>query len=330
MANKRKPRKGSMQFWPRKRARRQYPRVRYWADVKDAKLLGFAGYKAGMAHIMATDNGKFSKTKGQEICIPVTIVECPPLKVASIKLYKHTSYGIKLAGEIISKVDKELGRKIAIPKKIDDSETQKKIEKINPDEYHNLTLLVYTQPRLSGIGKKTPEIFEVGIGGNMKSKLDYAKKVLGKEINISEVFQEGQQVDIHAVTKGKGFQGPVKRFRVSIRSHKAEKTKRGPGSLGGWRGQGHTMYRVAHAGQMGYHTRLDYNKQIIKIETDANKINSINPNGGFSQYGLIKNHYMLIKGSLPGPSKRLVRLCRATRENRYMPKEAPSIQQIVM
>src|SRR3989344_6475145 len=152
MANKRKPRKGSMQYWPRKRARRQYPRVRYWAAVQDAKPLGFAGYKAGMSHIMAIDNRKFSKTKGQEISIPVTILECPPIKVASMRLYKNTSYGIKASTEIMAKVEKDLERKIAIPKKIDDAEIQKRIESIKPEEYHDLTLIVYTQPRLSGIG----------------------------------------------------------------------------------------------------------------------------------------------------------------------------------
>lgn len=323
MPKRSQPRKGSMQFWPRKRARRHYPRVRSWVNMPDAKLLGFAGYKAGMTHIMATDNRKFSQTKGQDISMPVTIVECPPLKVASIKFYKKTPYGMKLVNEIMGKVDKELERKIPLPKKTKENE----FGKINPDEYADITLLVYTQPKLTGLGKKKPDIFEIGIGGNVKSKLDYAKNMLGREITMADVFQEGQQVDVHAVSKGKGFQGPIKRFGVTIRSHKAEKTKRGPASLGSWCGQGHMMYRVAHAGQMGFHTRLDYNKQIIKMENDAKKIN---PEGGIVRFGMVNNPYMLIKGSIPGPKKRLVRLCRATRENKKIPKEAPAIQQVMI
>ncbi|PIN86505.1 50S ribosomal protein L3 [Candidatus Woesearchaeota archaeon CG10_big_fil_rev_8_21_14_0_10_44_13] len=323
MPKRSQPRKGSMQFWPRKRARRHYARVRSWASAPDAKPLGFAGYKAGMAHIIATDNRKFSQTKGQDISMPVTIVECPPLKVSSIKFYKKTPYGLKVTNEIMGKVDKELERKLPLPKKTNESE----LAKINPDEYADITLLVYTQPKLTGLGKKKPDVFEIGLGGNIKTKFDYAKNMLGKEITVGGVFQEGQQVDIHAVSKGKGFQGPVKRFGVTIRSHKAEKTKRGPASLGSWCGQGHMMYRVAHAGQMGYHTRLDYNKQIIKIEKDPSKVN---PAGGFNRYGIVNNPCILIKGSVTGAKKRIVRLCKATRENKRMAKEAPAIQQIIL
>ena len=40
-----KPRSGSMQFWPRKRAKKAYAKIRSWAKVDGIKLLGFAGYK---------------------------------------------------------------------------------------------------------------------------------------------------------------------------------------------------------------------------------------------------------------------------------------------
>lgn len=311
-----------MQFWPRKRSRRPYPRVRAWANEKEPKPLGFAGYKAGMGHIIFTDNRKNSQTKGQDISMPVTIVECPPLKVASVRFYKKTPYGRKVAKDIMCKVDKELGKKITVPKKTKEAE----IGNLNPEEYDDITLLVYTQPKLTGIGKKKPEIFEIGIGGDLKTKFDYAKSILGKEINVADVFKEGQQLDIHAVTKGKGFQGPVKRFGIAIRQHKSEKTKRGPGTLGGWKAQGHFMYRVAHAGQMGYQTRVDYNKHLIKIESDVSKIN---PKSGFVRYGNVKNTCLLIKGSLPGAKKRLVRLCSPIRENKNIQKEAPAVQQIM-
>ena len=47
-----------MQFWPRVRAKREYPRVKSFAEEKEPKLLGFAGYKVGMAHLLAEDNRK--------------------------------------------------------------------------------------------------------------------------------------------------------------------------------------------------------------------------------------------------------------------------------
>jgi large subunit ribosomal protein L3 len=112
------PRRGSMGVWPRKRAKRHFASVNAWADSKDAKLLGFAGYKVGMTHITVTDNQPNSTTKGREIIMPVTIIECPPLKTASIVLYKKDAYGLKQVNSIMaSKLDKELGKKIILPKK---------------------------------------------------------------------------------------------------------------------------------------------------------------------------------------------------------------------
>ena len=317
MPKARNPRHGSMQFWPRKRSKRSSARVRSWADIKDVKALGFAGYKAGMTHLIAIDNRPTSMTKGEEISIPVTVIECPPIKVYSIKFYKKFNSGLRLISEIVSeKNNKELARKIPLPKK-----TKAKIEDIK--DYDDIRLTVYTQPKLTGIGKKRPEVFELGIGGSKEEKLNFAKEKLGKEISIGDVFSEGEYVDVHAITKGKGFQGPVKRFGIAIRNHKSEKTVRGPGSLGGWISQAHVMYRVAHAGQMGMHQRTHYNNLILKIGTDPKEIN---PKGGFVRFGNVKSSYILIKGSIPGPAKRIIKLAKSIRGKKSV--QIPTIQSI--
>ena len=311
MPNIRKPRKGSLQFWPRRRAKREYARVRSWAKLKEAKPLGFAGYKVGMTHVMVNDSRKTSLTKGEDISFPVTIIECPPIKTASIRFYKKYTNGLKVVSEVFAdKVDKELGRKIIIPKKIN-----KKPEDVKDFDF--VRILAYTQPKLIGI-KKKPEIFEIGLGGGKEEQLKYAKEILGKEININDVFAEGQQLDIHAVTTGKGFQGAVKRFGIGLKSHKSEKSRRTPGSLGPWKGQGHVMWRVAHAGRMGFHLRTEYNKQLMKIGA---KPEDVNQKGGFLRYGVIKNPYILVKGSVIGPTKRIVRFNHAIRQNKKIPPE---------
>lgn len=56
MSTIRKPRAGSLQFWPRKRAKRPYTRVRRWNSTNQVQLLGFAGYKVGMTHAVFKDN----------------------------------------------------------------------------------------------------------------------------------------------------------------------------------------------------------------------------------------------------------------------------------
>ncbi len=319
MGKAKNPRHGSMQFWPRKRAKRSFARVRTWISSKEAKPLEFAGYKVGMTHVAVTDNRPKALTKGEEIIYPVTIIECPPAKVSSVKFYKKTIKGLKLVSEVLSdKLDKELERRISFPKKVNS-----KIEDVK--EFDDIKVTINTSPKLTTIGKKKPELFEINIGGSKDEKLKWAKENLGKEINVTDVFKEGQLMDIHAITKGKGFQGPVKRFGVSLKHHKTEKGVRSVGSLGGWSAQGHTMYRVAHAGQMGYHQRVEYNKWLLKI---GSKPEEINPASGFIRYGIIKNPYILVKGSIFGPAKRLIRFTHAIRGNHKVPKEAPAINYI--
>jgi large subunit ribosomal protein L3 len=194
-------------------------------------------------------------------------------------------------------------------------------------DFDDVVLVVYTQPKLSGVGKKKPEMFEIAIGGKKEEKMAFAKGILGKEINIEDVFKEGNQVDIHAITKGKGLCGPVKRFGIGRKGHKSEKNRRNPGSLGPWRGQVNVMWKIAHAGQTGYFQRTEWNKWLIKI---GKKPEDINPKPGFHKYGLVKNTYIIFKGSIGGPKKRLIRFNNAIRPNRKIPKEAPAIKQVIM
>ncbi|MBS3126176.1 50S ribosomal protein L3 [Candidatus Woesearchaeota archaeon] len=305
-----------MQFWPRKRAQSEVASVRSWPATKESNVLGFAGYKVGMTHAMIVDNRKTTLTKGESIFCPITVIECPPLKTASIRFYNTIENRKQLVGEIFSmQLEKELERSMIVPKKV-----SKKVEDIK--DFDEVRLLVYTQPKATGIGKKKPDVFELGIGGKKEDQLRVAQEKLGKDITVKDVLKEGQQVDLHSITKGKGFQGPVKRFGVSLRSHKSEKVRRGPGTLGGWKSQGHFMYRVAHAGKMGYHQRIEYNKWIIKI---GEKGEEINAKGGFMRYGLVKNPYILLRGSVGGPAKRLIRMVVAMRPKSQLPAQAPTV-----
>ena len=296
MPRTRKPRAGSMQFWPRVRSRFSYPRIRNWPASAEARLLGFAGYKVGMTHVLMQDTNPNSLTKGQEIFCPTTVVECPPLKTASIRFYKKSQNGVKLVSELTAdSLDKELERKILIAKKSKGKE---------PDDFDFIRVLCYTQPKLTGFGKKKPDVFEIAVGGNKEQQIAYVRERLGKEIHVNDVFRDGQQTDAHSITKGRGFRGPIRRFGIQLRHHKSEKSRRNPGSLGAWRAQGHIMWRVAHAGKTGYNLRTEYNKQILKI---GSKADEINVRGGFLHYGNVQGSYMLIKGSVGGHQKTLIR-----------------------
>jgi large subunit ribosomal protein L3 len=314
MANPRKPRKGSMGVWPRKRAGKMYARIRGWTQAKTEKLLlGFAGYKVGMTHGLGLDNKKTSITKNEEISFPLTIIECPPIRIFAVRFYRKSVYGTEAAHDFLIKPSKEAERKITPAKSYKDS---KELENKNVDEYEDISIITYTTPKSAGIGKKRPELFELKLHGSTKEKMEFIKSHIDKDITVDQVFREGQYVDVHAVTKGKGLQGPVKRFGIGLKQHKSEKGRRQPGSRGGWSAQQHVMYRTAYAGQMGFHQRVQYNLSIFKI---GQKPDEINPKDGFSHYGVVKTTYLLVKGSVPGTKKRMIILTQPIRPKREDP-----------
>ena len=161
-------------------------------------------------------------------------------------------------------------------------------------------------------------------GGTTQEQLEYAEKLLGKTISAIDIFKEGQFVDATAITKGKGFQGPVKRWGVKILPRKSRKTKRGVAVIGPWHPT-RVLYTVPRAGQMGYHQRTEYNKRILKIGADGKEIT---PKGGFLRYGPVRGTYILLEGSLPGPTKRLIQLRYPARPPKETPETPPNITQI--
>ncbi|MBU1855064.1 MAG: 50S ribosomal protein L3, partial [Nanoarchaeota archaeon] len=290
----------------RKRAKKSYARIRSWPETKEPKLLGFIGYKAGMVHKIAINNNKNSHMKGEEIAVPATIVECPPLKILSVRFYKIIKGVLQVEKEIFFKTEKNLKRKTNVSK-----DNSKELETLDFSSYDNITVLVYSQPEKTTIGKKKPEVVEMGLGGSNEDKINYVKNNFDKEIVVDSVFSENQMIDIHAITKGQGYQGPVKRFGIGLKSHKSEKGIRAPGSLGPWNRHQHIMWRVAHAGQTGFHQRIDYNKQILKLSNEI-----LEEEKNIHKYGSVKSTYLLLHGSIPGPKKRTLVMTAPMREKK--------------
>jgi len=197
-----------------------------------------------------------------------------------------------------------------------------KLEKIKGFELTDLRVLVSTIPILSGIGKKKPEILEIKIGGGkLEDRIEYAEKILGGYVTVDQVFREGQYVDVIGVTKGKGFQGVVKRFGVKElpRWHKHRKGSRKIGSRSPGFG---TMSETPQAGQMGFHRRTEYNKRILKIGLYGWEVT---PKGGFLGYGIVYGPYIMVEGSTIGSRKRLIFLRHPIRPPKWVPLEAPQI-----
>jgi large subunit ribosomal protein L3 len=310
MSTRVRPRFGSLQFWPRKRARKFLPRVN-WDAVKNHSdknkkegLLGFVGYKVGMSTALVKDDTDKSMTKGKKIAIPVTILEVPNMKIFSIRFYK----GGKVLKDLIVSNDKELKKKVKIPKNV-----KKELEKI--EGVDDLRVIIYSIPKQIGI-KKKPDLIEIGIAGNFEDKFNLVKNLVGKEISMQEVLK-GSLFDVRALTKGKGYSGPVKRFGITLKAHKSEKGRRNPGSIGPWH-PAHVTFRVPMAGQLGMFTRVHYNLNILDYGAISEK--NINRNEGFKHYGKIRTNYIILRGSVQGPQKRQVLVTQAMRPTKKIMK----------
>ncbi len=321
MPQRRRPKRGSQGYGPRKRAKSQRPRLDSWPEIEGTpKIQGFAGYKAGMTHAFVVDKRAKSTTSGMEVQTPVTVLEVPPMKIAAVRLYENSTVGLKTAGEVwANDLDPLLEKKMRVPKE----HTPETFARYDGIDIEDVRVLAYTQPKLlTGVSKKVPELMELRIGGGtIEERLAYAKGILGTEVTITDFTPEGSFVDVVAVTKGKGFQGAVKRWGIKLLSHRNSKHRRLYGNLGPKR-PGYVRGTVPMAGQVGYHQRTEFNKRIIKVGDEGAEIN---PKGGFLNYGEVRNTYILVSGSVPGPTKRIIRLRDAHRAPKKVDAGAPEI-----
>ena len=324
------PRRGSLGYSPRCRARSLIPRITTWPiDVGEGKKLpGFAGYKVGTTHIMVIENKKTSPLRGQERRFLATIIETPPLVIVGYRAYSRTTgKGLRVAGEVWSESlprDLQKKRKLGGKKNENKNSPAKATPapfKADPEKLEKIELIVATQPHLAGFGKKTPDIFEMpALGKSVEEQLEHAKSVLGSEVKISDVVAAGDYMDVFAITKGKGFQGPVKRWGVKLQPPKTKNAVRRPGNIGGWTPK-RTLWCTPMGGQMGCQQRCEYNKRVYSI--GAGGIECL---GGWKHYGLVNGEYVIIKGSVAGANKRLLKLRFAVRCKNH---ETTEVQEIV-
>lgn len=321
MSQVNRPRSGSLGYKPKVRADRIYPDIDNWEETDELKPLGFAGYKVGMTRVLMIDDTE-GATKGQEIAEPVTILEAPPLRVYGARFYtEDPNSGKQVFTEAWTESPaKELQNAVNTPKdgNLDNLEEAKE----NSDRLTDVRLLVHTQPQATGISSKKAGNFEVGLGGTVEEKIEYAEEMIGKQIEFSDVFDEGDFSDVVAVSKGKGMEGPVKRYGIKKLPHDTQKKRRKAGNVGPWHPDT-LSWRVPLPGQQGFNNRTEFNKRILSHGENAEEVQR---EGGFKNYGEVNSNYILIKGSVPGPSERLVRLRTALRTDENL--GAPEITHI--
>lgn len=257
-----------------------------------------------MTHAFMVDYRKRSTTAGQEVSVPVTIVEVPPARALAARLYRRDPYGRRVVGELWSEGTGELLTERIPPHPAGGPAAAERFSATAADE---VRLLLQTQPdRLTGVPTKVPQLFEVRVaGGSFEERRAYAVGRLGQEIGFGDLAKEGEFVDVIGVTKGKGFQGHTKRWGVKLQPRKNSKHRRMIGTLGP-HNPSFVTYRIPQAGQQGYHRRTQFNMRVLRIVRDP-KADPITPAGGFPHYGEVRSACVILHGSLPGPAKRLLR-----------------------
>jgi len=110
---------------------------------------------------------------------------------------------------------------------------------------------------------------------------DIADLTTGSEIKV-DLFAEGQMVDVTGTSKGKGFQGGVKRhnFQMQDATHGNSLSHRAPGSIGQCQTPGRVWKGKKMAGQMGNERSTTQSLKIVRVD--------------------LENNLLLIKGALPG------------------------------
>jgi large subunit ribosomal protein L3 len=112
---------------------------------------------------------------------------------------------------------------------------------------------------------------------------------VGQEIN-TEIFSEGQRVDIEGVSKGRGTAGVVKRHNVAIkrRTHGTHEAFRHAGAIGAGSYPGRVFKGTRMAGRLGNARSTALNQEIVRIDSDRSLI--------------------FIRGAIPGHKNAVVRV----------------------
>merc|ERR1712110_758075 len=157
--------------------------------------------------------------------------------------------------------------------------------------------------------QKKAHIMEIQLnGGTVAEKVDYAYGMFEKTVPILDVFAKNEMIDLVGVTKGKGFKGVTSRWHTKKLPLKTHKGLRKVACIGAWH-PSRIQYTVARAGQKGYHHRTEINKKVYDIRDGFHmKDVKLVQNNAATDYGLVKQDFVMIKGCCVGPKKRVLTL----------------------
>jgi large subunit ribosomal protein L3e len=298
-------------------------------------LTAFMGYKAGMTHICRDVDKPGSAIHTKEVVEAVTVLETPPMIVVGVVGYVQTPKGLRTLTTVWAEhLSEECRRRFyknwyrakkkaftKYAKKWSDDEGKKEIEfELNRMKKHCsvIRVIAHTQIKKIKLRQKKAHVMEIQVnGGSVEQKVDFARNLFEKPVSVDDVFSKDEMLDTIGITKGHGFEGVITRWGVTRLPRKTHKGLRKVACIGSWH-PARVSYTVPRAGQRGYHHRTEINKKVYRIgkagdpksastENDLTE-KGINPMGGFPHYGLVNEDWVMVKGCVVGPKKRVITL----------------------
>ena len=223
--------------------------------------------------ILATKVGMTQIFNADGVLVPVTVLQAGPCYVTQIKTVDNDGYSAVQVG-FVDKKEKVVNKDANGKKEIRNRHGVNKAEKGHFDK--------------AGVsGKRFVREF----------KFDNAEEYNLADVIKADIFAEGDKIDATAISKGKGFQGAIKRFgqHRGPMAH-GSKFHRHQGSNGSATTPGRVFKGKGMPGQMGHKQITVQNLEVVKVDAE--------------------NNLILVKGAVPGPKKCLVTVREAVKVER--------------
>jgi len=306
------------------------------------------GYKAGMTHILREVNKQGSKLHKRETVEAVTIIEAPPMVVVGLVGYVETPRGLRTLTTVWTQhLDEQVKRRFyknwyRAKHKAFDRYAARIANEENRDQEEEMArmkkfctvirVLAHTQIKKVRLRQKKAHLMEIQInGGTVADKVEYGFDLFERKVPVDTVFSDNDMIDCIGVTKGHGVKGVINRFGTRRLQRKTHRGNRKVACIGAWH-PARVSRSVARAGNKGYGHRTEINKKIYRIGAAAKSeqkqqggekletkignastpsdltVKHITPVGGFPHYGEVNEDYVMVKGCIVGPKKRVITL----------------------
>ena len=167
------PRRGSLAYLPRGRAKSMEARIRAWPKVnsEEPKLLVHAGFKAGCVQIVNIDDREKTPNYGKQLVSLGTVIVTPPVLIVGIRGYSKDQNGMHAQFDLYAdNLPKNISQLFKLKNKEDlleySEQTFKKIKEIYA--------IIAVTPKNAGLEQKKPYVFEASVkGGDIKKQLKF-------------------------------------------------------------------------------------------------------------------------------------------------------------